>query len=125
MALSSELRSTLEKAVVAARDASEEASRVALGVLAVDLERVPNHLDEETRRLRIALRAAARQLGGFGRLVEECAYEQWHRMLFARFLAENDLLIHPVHEVPVTLAECEEIAQGRGIADHWIVASEF
>ena len=22
-------------------------------------------------------------------LVEECAYEQWHRMLFARFLAEN------------------------------------
>ena len=28
-------------------------------------------------------------------LIEEIAYEQWHRMLFARFLAENDLLMHP------------------------------
>ena len=51
--------------------------------------------------MRVALRAEARQLGGFERLVEECAYEQWHRMLFARFLAENDLLIHPEHGVAV------------------------
>ena len=28
-------------------------------------------------------------------LVAECAYEQWHRLLFARFLAENSLLLHP------------------------------
>ena len=58
-------------------------------------------------------------------MVEECAYEQWHRMLFARFLAENDLLIHPEHDVAVTLAECAEIAQSRSGADLWIVASEF
>ena len=46
---------------------------------------------------------------GFTMLVEEVAYEQWHRMLFARFLAENDLLMHPTG-VPVTLEECEELA---------------
>src|SRR4051812_31731773 len=125
MALSSELRSALEKAIVAARDAAEAASRAALGVLAVDAERAPDHFDDDTRRLRRALRAEARQLGGFDRLVEECAYEQWHRTLFARFLAENDLLIHPAHGVAVTLAECEEIAHERGGTDLWIVASEF
>ncbi|MCC6224164.1 MAG: SAM-dependent DNA methyltransferase [Thermoleophilia bacterium] len=125
MALSSELRSVLEKAVVAARDAAEDASRAALGVLAVDTDRAPDSFDEGKRRLRVALRAEARQLGGFERLVEECAYEQWHRMLFARFLAENDLLIHPEHGVAVTLAECEEIAHARGESDLWLVASEF
>ena len=41
------------------------------------------------------------------RLVRECAYEHWHRMLFSRFLAENDLLIHPEMKVAVSLAECE------------------
>jgi hypothetical protein len=125
MALSSELRSALEKAVVAARDAAEDASRAALGVLAVDIDRVPEHLDEESRSLRVALRAEARQLGGFERLIEECAYEQWHRMLFARFLAENELLGHPEHGVAVSLADCEEIAHARGGADLWIVACEF
>ena len=40
-----------------------------------------------------------RQLGDDRRIESscssaECAYEQWHRLLFARFLAENDLL-HP------------------------------
>src|SRR5207253_2377588 len=125
MALSSELRSTLEKAIIAARDAAEAAGRAALGVLAVDADRAPDHFDDEARRLRRALRAEARQLGGFDRLVEECAYEQWHRMLFARFLADNDLLIHPVHGVAVTLDECEEIAHERGETDLWLVASEF
>lgn len=123
--LSSELRSALERAIVAARDAAEAASRVALDVLGVDAERVPDHLHEDERGLRVALRAEARQLGGFERLVEECAYEQWHRMMFARFLAENDLLIHPEHGVAVSLADCEEIAHDRGLADLWVVASEF
>lgn len=125
MALSSELRSALDKAIVAARDAAEEASAAALGVLAVDAERAHDSFDEDKRRLRVALRAEARQLGGFERLVEECAYEQWHRMLFARFLAENDLLIHPEHGVPVTLDDCEEIAHARGESDLWLVASEL
>jgi hypothetical protein len=125
MALSSEIRSALEKAIVAARDAAEEASAAALGVLSVDADRAPEALDEEKRRLRVALRAEARQLGGFERLVEESAYEQWHRMLFARVLSENDLLIHPKHGVPVTLDDCEEIAHARSESDLWLVASEF
>jgi hypothetical protein len=125
MTLSSDLRSILEKAIVTARDAAEEASATALGILAVDADRAPEAFDEAKRRLRVALRAEARQLGGFERLVEECAYEQWHRMLFARFLAENELLIHPAHGVPVTLADCEEIAHARGVSDLWLIASEF
>jgi hypothetical protein len=123
--LSGELRSVLEKAIVAARDAAESASPEALDALGVAAAKAPEHLGEDDRRLRVALRAEARQLGGFERLVEECAYEQWHQMLFARFLAENDLLIHPGHGVAVSLADCEEIAHRRGRADPWVVASEF
>ena len=61
----------------------------------------------------------ARQLGsgsqttGFTLLVEEVAYVQWHRMLFARFLDENNLLMHPTG-VAVTLEDCEELAARRG-----------
>ena len=46
-------------------------------------------------------------------LTQELAYEYWHRMLFARFLAENHLLMHP-DGVPVTLEECNELAAGEG-----------
>ncbi len=42
-------------------------------------------------------------------LTQELAYEYWHRMLFARFLAENNLLMHP-DGVAVTLEECNELA---------------
>ena len=42
-------------------------------------------------------------------LTQELAYEYWHRMLFARFLAENHLLMHP-DGVAVSLEECEELA---------------
>jgi hypothetical protein len=58
-------------------------------------------------------------------LVDECAFEQWHRLLFARFLAENDLLIHPEYRAPVTLAECEELAEELGEPDGWAVAGRF
>ena len=47
-------------------------------------------------------------------LVQECAYEHWHGMLFARFLAENHLLIEPEMGVAVTLDECEELAKDEG-----------
>ena len=43
-------------------------------------------------------------------LTQELAYEYWHRMLFARFLAENHLLMHP-DGVAVSLEECEELAR--------------
>jgi hypothetical protein len=39
-------------------------------------------------------------------LVTEIAYEHWHRMLFARFLAESDLLMHP-DGYPVSLSDCK------------------
>ena len=63
------------------------------------------HLGEEDRKLRRSLRVHGRQLGDLrhaktkiqeiDRLIEKVAYEHWHRMLFARFLAENNLLMYP------------------------------
>ena len=44
-------------------------------------------------------------------LFNEGAYEHWHGMLFARFLAENHLLIEPEMGVAITLDECEELAK--------------
>ena len=56
--------------------------------------------------------------------MSECAYEQWHRMLFARFLAECGLLIEPASGVPVSVDECKELARERGV--DWIsLASTF
>ena len=51
-------------------------------------------------------------------------------MLFARFLAENDLLVEPQMGVAVTLDECEELAKeansagGKSI-DKWMLAARF
>jgi hypothetical protein len=61
------------------------------------------------------------------RLVEEVAYEHWHRMLFARFLAENDLLMYPDPDdpVPVTLEECEDLAGDEGAKNGWELAARF
>jgi hypothetical protein len=133
--LSSDFRRLLEKKVVEARDAAETASVGALKALAVDRSEPFASMSEEDRRLRRALRARARQLGdfqeplaesaGFDLLVQEVAYEQWHRMLFARFLAENNLLIHPKHGVPVTLQECAELAPDDGEPDEWMVAARY
>ena len=70
--------------------------------------------------LRNKLRARARQDGdvqdakgqlSIKHLAQECAYEHWHRMLFARFLAENHLLIEPEMGVAVSLEECKEMAK--------------
>src|SRR4051794_35155977 len=120
------LRRHLEAAVVAARRAAESASRAALDGLAVFADRRPDHLDGDQVALRNGLRAKQRQLGGDpDLLVLECAYEQWHRLLFARFLAENNLLLHPQYKAPVTLAECEELATPLGEPDGWSVAARF
>src|SRR5262249_279422 len=78
--------------------------------------------------LRNRLRAHAKSLGDprapddsikANRLVREIAYEHWHRALFARFLAENNLLIDPEHKIAVSLTELEEMAkeEGRDLAD--------
>ena len=114
-----------------------------MGALAVPHSEPYPHMQEHERHLRRRLRAHARQLGdprhaasgeqGIERLVHECAYEHWHGMLFARFLAENSLLIEPEMGVAVTLDECEELAKDlvrtgdaadRGI-DKWLLAARF
>ena len=124
------LRSALEKAVAEARGRAEDAARVALDVLAVSDSKAYATLTREQRELRNVLRAKARQLGsgsqsaGFTLLVEEVAYVQWHRMLFARFLAENSLLMHTTG-VAVTLDDCEELAGEEGDEDRWATAARY
>lgn len=129
--LGSELRNKLERAVVEARDVAEAGARAALEALAVHHHEPYPHMKPAQRTLRNHLRARARQLGdqqdksgrlGIGHLVGECAYEHWHRMLFARFLAENHLLIEPQEKIAISLAEAEELAKEEGV-DVWVFAS--
>ncbi len=112
--------------MLAGRRAAEAASRAALESLGVFAERRPEHLNAEQAGLRNGLRAKWRQLGGERELlVGECAYEQWHRLLFARFLADNGLLLHPEYRAPVTLEECEDLSEELGEPDGWSVAARF
>src|SRR5258708_4399965 len=128
--LTTDLRTILERAIVKAREASEEAAKAALATLAVMESDAFASLNIDQKRLRNALRARARQLGdgdlskGEKPLIEEVAYEQWHRRLFARFLAENGLLMHPAG-APVTLEECGELAMEEGEADAWQLAARY
>ncbi len=128
------LRRQLERTIADARDVAETGARVALEGLAVHHREPFAHMDANQRALRQRLRARARQLGDsrnprsgnheIGHLAHECAYEHWHGMLFARFLAENQLLIEPEDEVPVTLEECEDLGKEEG-ADKWTMAARF
>ena len=126
-------RKQLERIVADARDMAEQGARAAIEALAVHQQQPYAHMDEPQLRLRRRLRAHARQLGdgrdGIGtqaiaHLVQECAFEQWHGMLFARFLAENNLLIEPEMGVAVTLDECEELATEKNM-DKWHLAAHF
>lgn len=117
-ALDKTLRSQLESAVLTAREITETACREEIERLGIGDASVPAFLNEAQRKLRNRLRAHARQLGdklhangeqGTGHLQAEMAYEQWHRMLFARFLEQNNLLMYDAH-TPVTLDECAELA---------------
>ncbi len=129
--LDSKLRGLLEKKIVEARDEAEDAARATLRTLAVASTEAFGGMSAEQKRLRNGLRAKARQLGngsfeaGRDLLMEELAYQQWHRMLFARFLAENGLLMHP-EGMSVTLEECGEIAaeEGQG-EDAWTLAARY
>lgn len=127
--LTSQQRKLLDDACVKGRRASEQAVRASLGSLAVSADRPPAHLNEEDRQLRRGLRAKSRQLGDLGErldlLIADCAYEQWHRILFARFLAENNLLIDRTSGAPVTIEDCEELADSLGEPDGWAVAGRF
>ena len=130
------LRRQLENAIKDARKIAEGGARKALEALAVHEPDPYRHMDEAHRDLRRKLRAQAKQLGDgesqtrrgayeIKHLVEKLAYDQWHRLLFARFLLENNLLISPEHGVSVTLDDCEELAPSLGLKDAWAVAARF
>ena len=132
--LSTEHRRQLERTVVEARDIAEAGARGALETLAVHHHEPYGHMSRERRTLRNRLRAHARHLGDradarsgahtIDHLVHECSYEHWHGMLFARFLAENHLLIEPEMGVAITLDECEDLAKEAG-ADKWALVARF
>lgn len=135
--LSSADRGLLERTVLKARKAAETAAESAVTLLGVAEAKVPEHLSEPQRLLRRRLRALARTLGdilapnasgSLSHLVAVVAYEHWHRMLFARFLAENGLLLWEPG-VPVTLAECDELAQdvtiNMGARSGWDLAGKL
>jgi hypothetical protein len=139
--LSPELRNKLERTTLAARNVSEMASRAALETLAVHHHEPFPHMTSELRMLRNKLRAHARQVGDkkfekpdkngtdheITRLVHECAYEHWHQMLFARFLAENNLLMlseDGEKPVPVSLDDCKELAK-EAKTDLWTLAGRY
>jgi hypothetical protein len=134
--LASELRNKLERVVIDARDAAEIGANAALEALAVHHHAAYPHMKPAQIELRNHLRARALQLGDrklpkldakgkdldIGHLTDECAYEHWHRMLFARFLAENSLLIEPQEKMAISLSEAEELAKEDGV-NVWVFAS--
>ena len=132
--LSRELRKNLEKTVKQARRVAEVGARKVLEQLGVDLHEPYGSMTPEQRALRNRLRAHGRQLGDrrdpqkrtqtIGRLIQECAYEHWHRMLFARFLAETELLIEPKSKVAISLEDCQELARGKS-TDWLALASDY
>ncbi len=132
--LRKDLRSDLEKAIKAARRVGEDGAREALAAWAVGDAKPHDHLSKDDRALRNALRARGRAAGdkrgfktgsqGIDHLVQIVAYEHWHRMLFARFLAENHCLIEPQYQVPVSLEELEGLARDES-TDPWTLAGRY
>ena len=132
--LDPDLRKKLKVAVIEAREVAEEAATETIKQIGVGEKRPPDHLDDNQRELRRKLRVKGRQLGDHlhdddtqdtKNLIRETAYEHWHRMLFARFLAENDLLVHPEMEVSVSLEECDRLAEEEGVGDGFELAANF
>lgn len=133
--LSRDLRRLLEKTIAGengARQIAEAGAAQSLERLAVDRHEPHGSLRPDERTLRNQLRAHGRQLGDrrdpqrgtqtITHLKQAVAYEHWHRLLFARFLAENDLLLHPEHGIAISLDEVKEIALG--LNRDWIEVAE-
>ena len=127
------LRGDLARDIKSARKVAEIGVADAIQRLGVADAEAPVHLGDAEKSTRRRLRAHARTLGdtvkdgvhSVDRLIEAAAYAQWHRRLFARFLAERGLLRHPEHGVAVTLEEAEELAAEEGFADGWSVAEAY
>lgn len=131
--LTSQQRNTLETAVKEARKLAETGAFNALHAFAVDNHEPFSHMSAEQRALRNRLRHKARLLGDelpstghqqIEHLSYELAYETWHKMLFAKFLEANGLLMHP-DGVAVTMEECEELAKDEGFIDKWDTAATY
>ena len=114
------LRNDLEKVVEKARDIAELAAKEELQRLAVGEKSAADYLSVENRDLRNRLRAHSRLLGDLRKangeqevelLIREIAYEQWHRMLFSRFLAENNLLMYKDGVTPLAISDCFDLAE--------------
>ncbi len=129
------LRGKLEKTVEKARDIVEIAVTEALTRLGISDGSAPSYLSDEERKLRNRLRAHSRQLGDVlnkdsGKqetelLVNEMSYEHWHRMLFARFLEQSNLLMYEPG-TPVSLQDCVDLAEEEpDIKDGWELAGRL
>lgn len=131
-ALDKTLRSQLEKTVQKAREIVETAVSEVLERLGIADNSAPGYLTDDERKLRNRLRAHGRQLGDVLQdgnqttelLLNEMAYEHWHRMLFARFLEQNHLLMYDP-QTPVTIDECNELASDEGFSDGWQLAAKL
>lgn len=132
--LNSDQRRFLDAQTQRAREAAERAAKDALRALAVGEPSRPDYLSDEQNGLRLALRDKGRQLGDdtsragapLTNLVHDVAYEQWHRLLFARFLEVNELLRHPEYrDIPLSLEDCGDFAPDLGEPDAWAVAARF
>jgi hypothetical protein len=131
--LTSQQRNSLETAVKQARKAAEKGAFNALHGLAVDHPEPFAHMSSKQRALRNNLRSKARLLGdvlpanGAQQIVNlsyELAYETWHKMLFAKFIEANGLLMH-TDGVAVTMEDCEELAKDEGYIDKWDAAANY
>jgi hypothetical protein len=132
-ALKSELRKDLERVIIKARNLVVADVTDRLKELNVH-EGKRGALSETQAKLRVRLRAHGKQIGDvrnsqseaqqIDRLVQECAYEQWHRMIFVRFLAENEFLIDPEYGQAVSMEALVEIAEESKV-DPWVLGGQF
>lgn len=132
--LNSDQRRFLDTQTQRAREAAQRAAEDALRALGVGEPSRPVYLSDKQNRLRLALRDKARQLGDdtaragapLTNLIHDVAYEQWHRLLFARFLEINGLLRHSeFRDIPLSLDDCGDLASDLGEPDAWAVAARF
>lgn len=135
-ALDKTLRNKLEKTIKEAREAAEAGALAALEQLGVGDSLPPSFLNEPEKALRRRLRVHGRQLGDIKYtnsqqsleiLTEEIAYEHWHRMLFARFLEENNLLMDddPINPVSLSLEDCEALVSEHNASSAWELAARY
>ena len=132
--LDKKLRKQLENTIIKARTVAEIAANSALERLSVGASKPGDHLSDELRQQRNKLRAHGRQLGDIRQdnaeqslvhLVQETAYEHWHRMLFALFLAENHLLMYEDGVTPLSIQDCVELALEEQGVNGWELAGRF